>query len=121
VTKVTPQRGSRGGNRRKGLERNDPSSSWTAHWTGTGPPDLRIGPGVTRTVDLGYIVRGRSRFNLGLIVLPDSGAGNLIAGSYTVYFMLAGGNFDPIFWSLTCGTGSSVRRSPTTSDHASGA
>jgi hypothetical protein len=73
----------------------------TLGWTSSQPPGLTIGPGVTRTVDLGMVTDTNDLvFTLGVTVIPVSGLHRLAPGLYRVNLALVGRNFDGQRWTL---------------------
>jgi hypothetical protein len=72
-------------------------------WTHADPPDLTIGPGAMRTVDLGRIEgAGDPFFTLGLpdAQRPASGIDRMPAGRYRLTLLVVGHNFDATLWEL---------------------
>ncbi len=70
-------------------------------WTHADPPDLTIGPGAMRTVDLGRIEGDNDPyFTLGLPVIPASRIDRMPAGRYLLTLLLVGHNFDASGWEL---------------------
>jgi hypothetical protein len=68
-------------------------------WTHDAPPALRIGPGVSRTVDLGFLYADDEdvtyqRFMMGLKTTSGSMIDQLHAGSYDITLVVTGSNCD---------------------------
>lgn len=65
-------------------------------WTHTNPPDLTLGPGASRTVDLGYVVDAQDQhnFTLSMPTAPFSGVQYLAPGSYRLRLAVVANNVD---------------------------
>jgi hypothetical protein len=69
-------------------------------WTHTTQPDLTIGPGATRLVDLGYVVDHPEdiSFHMALQVQPESGVQNLAPGHYRIRLSVVARNVKHRRW-----------------------
>jgi len=98
-----------------GVEDEWIGEGWTSRnygplgWTHVSPPSLRIGPGASRTVDLGCLISrhhdgasggGIERFMLGLPVRPLSMVDQLHPGSYDITLAITGSNFNARYFRI---------------------
>jgi hypothetical protein len=70
-------------------------------WTTSSPPELTLGPGASRTVDLGHTSDADAYvFTLGMPIVPATGVHRLPAGLYEIRLAIFGLNIDAQQWSL---------------------
>jgi hypothetical protein len=71
-------------------------------WTHVDPPELTIGPGIRRTVDLGYAVTTIPRFRLAVSPPPlNRSHATLSPGTYRLTLAVGGANADAQHYALT--------------------
>lgn len=70
-------------------------------WTHVEPPELTIGPGIRRTVDLGWKLSETPEFTLAVSPPPRSGSHALTPGTYRITLAVGGANADARHYALT--------------------
>lgn len=88
-------------------------------WTHTKPPELTIGPGVIRTVDLGYVVESDEArpFTIPMPSAPFSGAQYLLPGSYRIELAVVASDMDAERYEMTLLWDGAWLGEPPLSDH----
>lgn len=70
-------------------------------WTHVDPPELTIGPGIRRTVDLGYAISEIPQFRLAVSPPPLNRSHGLTPGTYRLTLAVGGANADAQHYALT--------------------